>query len=201
MIGALLLVIGAALAVAVVVMQAGDKVEVITIRDGHALAKGEVIERDDLQSRPVSGIDGAYAAADVDQVVGKTAAVDLVPGQVLLPDMLATELVPGEGESLVGLSLDPARIPATGLQPGDIVDVIAVPEPSGSGRAGAGDSSELEAPKSLSTGATVYAIDGDGTAGGQQLLTVIVKAEDAARLAAYSTSNRVAVVEISSQEK
>lgn len=195
---ALLLVIGTALAVAVVVMQAGGKVEVIAIRDGHSVAKGEVIDRADLQSRSVSGIAGAYAVGEVDRVVGKTAAVDLVAGEVLLPDMLTADLVPGAGEALVGLSLDPARIPATGLQAGDLVDVVAVPEAGGTGRAGGGDPADLEAPRLLSERARVYAVEGDGTAGGQQLLTVIVKAPDAARLAAYSTSNRVAVVEISS---
>lgn len=195
---ALLLVIGAALAVALVVMKAGGKVEVVAVSQD--VAKGEVIERADLSAASVAGVAGAIAVEDVAQVVGKTAAVDLVAGQVILEQQLTSEAVPGDGDSLVGLSLEPARIPA-GLQPGDLVNVIAVPaaDSTSTGKAGSSENTELEAPRVLAEAATVYSARGEGTAGGAQLLTVVVKESDAARLAAYSTSNRVAVVEISAQ--
>jgi len=200
-IAALLAVIGSALLVATVVVRAGDKTEVLVIGE-KSVPEGQVIERADLVSRPVAGLSDAIPVTSADEVVGKTAAVDLLPGQVLMPEMVTSDPVPGKSQSLVGLALDPTRIPAAGLQPGDVVDVIAVPPASatGGGAASAEAKAELESPPMLSEDAVVYSVDGGGTAGGQQLLTLVVDAKDAARLAAYSTSNRVAVIEVSGQE-
>ena len=47
----------------------------------------------------------------------------------------------------------------------------------------------------LADGASVYSVGGAATAGGQVLVTLVVDAADAARISAYSTQNRVAVVE------
>lgn len=185
---AALLVVGLGLGVAAWGLQVGDKSSVIAI--GQAVAKGQVIERGDLVSKSVAGV-AAIPVADIDRVVGRTAAVDLVAGQILTPAMVAAEPVPAEGQSVVGLALDPTRVPSAGLQPGDQVDVIAVP----AGEGAQGGAAETESPEVLAEGADVYAVGGEGTAGGQLLLTVVVDAEEAARIAAYSTQNRVAVVE------
>jgi hypothetical protein len=47
----------------------------------------------------------------------------------------------------------------------------------------------------LAADASVYSVEGAATAGGQVLVTLVVDAADAARISAYSTQNRVAVVE------
>lgn len=198
---AVLLVVGCALTGALLFMTAGGKSEVVTLAKD--VAKGQVITRADLNSTSVAGVSGAVPVEYASSVIGKTAAVDLVDGQVLISKQVTEAAVPGAGEALVGLSLEPARIPA-GLRAGDLVDVIAVPAvdaAAGSGAAKAGEKEDtaLEAPRVLAAGATVNSVDGSATAGGSQLLTVVVKDADASRLAAYSTSNRVAVVTISSR--
>ena len=186
---AALLVVGLGLGVAAWGLQVGDKSSVLAI--GKPVAKGQVVERGDLVSKSVAGVGEAIPVEDLDTVVGQTAAVDLVAGQILTSAMVAAEPVPAAGQSVVGLALDPTRVPSAGLAPGDQVDLIAVP----AGEGAQGDTADTEAPEVLAEAAEVYAVGGKATAGGQLLLTVVVNAEEAAKIAAYSTQNRVAVVE------
>ncbi len=188
---AALLVVGLGLGVAAWGLQVGDKSSVLAI--GQPVAKGQVVERGDLVSKSVAGVSDAIPVADIDTVVGQTAAVDLVTGQILTPAMVAAAPVPAAGQSVVGLALDPTRVPSAGLEPGDQVDVIAVPAGDGA----QGNATETEAPEVLAEAAEVYAVGGESAAGGQLLLTVLVDSKEAARIAAYSTLNRVAVVETS----
>lgn len=188
---AALLVLGFALATAYLVTRAGEKVSVLGV--GTPITKGHVIERADLMSLAVSGIDGAVPVEATDDVVGKTATVDLVKGQVLTTGMVTTTPTPATGQSTVGLALDPTRVPSSGLDPGDVVDVIAVQN----SEAGAGgQASSLDDPTVLARAATVYAVQGLATDGGKVLLTVVVDTREAGPVAAYSTSDRVAVVEV-----
>lgn len=187
---AALLVLSFALATAYLVTRAGDKVSVLSV--GTPISKGHVIERADLVSVAVSGIAGAVPVEATNDVIGKTATVDLVKGQVLTEEMVTTIPTPATGQSTVGLALDPTRVPSSGLAAGDIVDVIAVPnrETGGGGRA------TLNNPTVLARAATVYAVQGLATDGGKVLLTVVVDTREAGPVAAYSTSDRVAVVEV-----
>lgn len=186
---AALLVIGTGLAVAAWGLRVGDKESVLAV--GHPIAKGQMINRGDLVSTSVAGIDAAIPVAELPSVVGKTASVDLVQGQVLTSDMFTSSPLPATGESVIGLALDPTRVPGAGLDPGDVVDVVAVP----GGDDAQVDPAALDTPEVLAAAAEVYDVGGTATAGGQVLLTLVVDAKDAARIAAYSTQNRVAVVE------
>lgn len=190
---AALLVIGCGLGVAAWGISAGDKASVLAV--GAPIAKGHVLDREDLVSISVSGVDGAIRVEDVDQVVGRAAAVDLVEGQVLTESMVTDSPVPADGKAVIGLALDPTRVPGAGLEPGDQVDVIAVPAGEGGQTGGKDADAELDAPEVLASGAEVYEVSGEAVVGSQVLLTVIVDATDATRVAAYSTQNRVAVVE------
>jgi hypothetical protein len=193
---AALLVVGTGLAVLAWGLSAGERAQVLAISStGSGVAKGQVIGRGDLVSVSVAGIDDAIAVDEIDAVVGKTAAVDLVPGQVIIRSLVTDAPVPGDGEAVVGLALEPNRVPGEGLRPGDEVDVIAIP--SSQGAAGGADADGvLDEPLVLTSGALVYAVAGDTVAGGQVLVTVVVDAGDARRVAAYSTQNRVALIEV-----
>lgn len=187
---AALLVLSFALATAYLVTRAGDKVSVLSAET--PITKGHVIERANLVSVAVSGIAGAIPVEATNEIVGKTATVDLVRGQVLTEDMVTTAPTPATGQSTVGLALDPTRVPSSGLNPGDIVDVIAVP----SSETGGGGRATLNNPTVLARAATVYAVQGLATDGGKVLLTVVVDTREGGPVAAYSTSDRVAVVEV-----
>lgn len=179
---------------ALLLSQAGAKTSVLTIRE--PVSKGQVVERDNLVSKEVAGASGAIETADAATVVGKTAAVDLVAGQILNRDMVTSDPIPGKGKATVGLSLDPSRVPSAGLKPGSVVNVVAVPD----GESGGPDDA-LNSPPLLAEAAEVYSVDGAVKEGGGLLVTLIVDANESARLAAYSTSNRVAVVETSASDE
>lgn len=187
---AVLLIVVCALGFALLLSQAGHKTAVLAM--GKPVPKGQVIERGDLVTTKVAGVPGAIGAADANTVIGKTTAVDLVAGQILNGDMVTSNPIPGKGRATVGLSLDPTRVPSSGMSPGSVVNVVAVPN----GENGA-PAEELDAPQLLAERAEVYAVDGASTEGGGLLVTLVVDQSDAARIAAYSTSNRVAVVETS----
>lgn len=189
-VAAALMVIVFGLGFALLLSQAGEKTSVLTIRE--PVSKGQVVERENLVSKQVAGASGAIETADAGTVVGKTAAVDLVAGQILNRAMVTAEPVPGKGKATVGLSLDPSRVPSAGLKPGSIVNVVAVPD-----RESGGPDDALNTPPLLAEAAEVYSVDGAAKEGGGLLVTLIVDANESARLAAYSTSNRVAVVETS----
>lgn len=187
-----LLIVGSALAGAVLFASAGDTVEVLAVRE--EVAKGHAIARDDLVAKNVAGIDGAFVATESESVIGKTAVVDLVPGQVLTQAMVSGDPTPAAGKATVGLSLELSRVPAVGLNAGDVVKVIAVPAAENA----AASSDDLDAPPVLAERAEVYDVTGKATEGGGVMVTIVVDESAAGRIAAYSTAGRVAVVETSS---
>lgn len=90
------------------------------------VAHGGQLERDDLAITEVAVDTGVVTVGSLDQVVGRFAANDLAPGELLSPADVATEdqLVTG-AESVVGLLLEPGAYPTTRLVAGDRVDVFA----------------------------------------------------------------------------
>lgn len=69
-------------------------------------------------------------AAELDQLIGQTALIDLAGGSVLPAGAIgAQDLAPGD--SRLGLRLLPGRLPTGPLTPGDRVSLIPVPPPSG----------------------------------------------------------------------
>ena len=60
----------------------------------------------------------AYAGGHMSEVIGKTAAVGLVTGQVLSPAMLTTQPPTPAGDVVAGVSLKPGQFPAAGVRAG-----------------------------------------------------------------------------------
>ena len=183
---AVVVVVVAALGAGWVWQQRSDQVEVLAVREG--VDPGATIERGMLVRAQVSGLSGALPVSAVDEIVGKTTTVRLVPGQVLTQEMLTGDPVPGPGERLVGLALDQTRLPA-GLEPGDVVQILRVPPISDPG-----DVAELEVPVVLADRAIVnrFTSAGDGNAA---RLTVLLDARLANKVAAFGAAGRVAVIE------
>lgn len=156
------------------------------------VAAGTVIDRGDVTVVEVAGVQDTLSVADLDAVVGSTATVGLVPGQVLSTAMLTRVPVPGPGQRVVGVELDATRTPG-GLTPGDVVVILAVPP--------AGDPStsrELESPSVLAREVDVLSavrVEGAGTR-----LTLLVAEQQANRVAAFGAAGRVAVVQAPTAE-
>jgi SAF domain len=182
---AVLLIAGCALGAAVAYSNAGDTTSVVTVTDG--VARGETITRDDLTTTRVAGVDDAIPAEDLGDLVGRTATVDLLPGQVVVEAASTADPIPADGEALVGVALEPSHLPA-GLVPGDSVRVLAAPEEGANPDA---EGAELSI-------AQVYAIDAAETldgGSGVQSVTLIVPDDAADPVALYASADRVVLVE------
>jgi hypothetical protein len=128
-------------------------------------------------------------AGEAGAVVGRRAAVALVPGTLLTPADLASGPLLGAGEASVGLDLKPGQVPA-GLVPGEAVAIIdTATTPPGAGASGSGSSNVLVAQ------ATVLSVTAPmaGSASGDTEVTVAVPADVAAEVATAASAENVAV--------
>ncbi|KQY55752.1 hypothetical protein ASD11_14665 [Aeromicrobium sp. Root495] len=182
----LLLVVGCALAGAVLFVNAGDRVTVLAATE--RIAAGRVIQRDEVTTKEVAGLDDTIAAEDVSNVVGKTASIDMLPGQVLSSTMLTDQAVPGPGEALAGLALNNAQMPGAGVEPGDTIRVLAVASADGSG-----GSSQ---PQVLADAARVYAVSRTSSGEASKVVTVLLPQADADQVTTYAAAGRVAIVKL-----
>ena len=90
------------------------------------VSHGTELVRADLAVTEVAVDRGVATIGSLDQVVGRFAANDLSPGELLAPaDVADDDLLVTAGESVVGLLLEPGDYPTTRLVAGDRVDVFA----------------------------------------------------------------------------
>jgi hypothetical protein len=111
-------------------VSAGERVEVLVVaRDVDRFAE---VQRDDLRTTRVAADPGVDTvdAGDVDDIVGRVAATDLVEGSLLSPNQVldSGERRVGENEAIVGAELGPGDAPQGALVGG--VDVYVVVRPS-----------------------------------------------------------------------
>jgi hypothetical protein len=103
-------------------LSATSKVPAVAISDG--VERGNVIEAGDLRTVYVASDETLVRITDPSAVVGKVALVDLAPGTILGPTVVADGTALEAGDGVVGLALDPGQYPALGLAPGDRVNVV-----------------------------------------------------------------------------
>ena len=90
---------------------------------------GSVITAEDLESVPVS-VDPTVQtipAGRLNTVVGSVAATSLTAGSLLSPAQLMPTAPPGPGQVLVPVAIPPTRMPAGGLAPGDVIQIVDTP--------------------------------------------------------------------------
>lgn len=149
------------------------------------IKRGETIEAGDLAVVRV-GVDPALTPVPASQrteVAGSRAAVDLWAGSLLTERSVTDQLVPGEGESLVGISLTPAQMPSEALYAGDVVRIVTTP----------GDQGEVTDEEPVTIEATVVGVSRVEETG-ETVVDVSVPESDAADLAARAATGRVALV-------
>ena len=98
----------------------------------------------------------------------------------MTPDQVGTVVVPGQGETLVGVPISPGLMPTEGLQAGDRVRLVQTP----------GQSGEV-AGVPVTIPATVVSVTPGDT---QTVVNVVVSTDRAAELAARAGTGRVALV-------
>jgi hypothetical protein len=162
---------------------AAHRVPVLVV--ARPVAVGSPIVTADLSRVEVS-VDSGVAtvpASQVDAVVGRLAATDLVPGALLAPALLTDVVPPRAGQLLVVLALPAARMPAGGLHPGDPLLVVDTPPADAD-------------PPSLQPGtirATVVRV-GAPDLNGVTAVDVTVSVGDGPALAARAATGRIAVM-------
>jgi SAF domain protein len=183
---AVLLIVGGALLAGLLANQMDQRVQVLAA--GDTIRAGEVITKEDLMSASVSSDLRTLIRADqIDQVVGRTARVEVSKGQLLDTSQIATTPMPGGDKQVVGISVASGRFPAGGLGSGDVVNVVDV----GTQSVSVDDAQVLKAVPSSGT-------DNDWTSGA--VVSLIVDKKDAAKLASASANGTIAVVQTATNQ-
>ncbi len=177
------LVAAGALGTAFAFTSVNDTQEVLVVAND--IKRGETIDAGDLTVVRVS-VDPALTPVPGSQkaeLEGSRAAVDLWAGTLLTEQAVTDNLVPGEGESLVGISLTPAQMPSEPLYGGDAVRIVTTP----------GDQGEVTDEEPVTIEAVVVGVSRVEETG-ETVVDVSVPEREAADLAARAATGRVALV-------
>lgn len=180
--GVALVAVGA-LGAAYLTQVVGDTVQVVAVaRD---VQPGEVIERADLTVADVS-TDATLrpvSASRLSDIVGQRAAVTLTAGSLLTDAAVTEKVLPAAGQSLVGVALQPAQLPAEPLVAGDRIRIVDTPASQGEPPA--------STPQTI-PGVVVSEAAPDDS--GQTIVNVTVPSDRAADLAARVATGRIALI-------
>jgi hypothetical protein len=190
---AVLLIVGSAAVAGLLAVRLDSRSSVLVA--GRPIAIGQQITQADLRETRVAS-EGLtlLPVSDAKQVVGKYATQAIPAGRLLDAEMLQKQGFLVDGKVAVGVAVPPGRMPASGLQQGDRVQIIRVTD----GR-----------PKVLVDSAVVSTSPGDPSArsgggligggsskssGSAAVATVIVAAADGPSVAAGSAANELSLV-------
>lgn len=183
---AVALIVGLAAIGAYLYSSAGAKTPVVMVV--RQVPVGQVIQRSDLTTVPVSGRVVALAGGNLASAVGQRAAVTLLPDTLLQRAMFTSGQTLGAGQAQVGVAVRSGQIPADGLVAGDTVRVVQLPTKG---------STDLTA-KVLAEHAQVFSSRADPAASGGTLVTVVVPQDVSTSVAAASGTGSVALVKVAS---
>lgn len=137
-VGVMVISLGALLAGLAVNMM---KATVPVVAVGKAVARGATLKAEDLVVVEINQDPKlqTVSAKDKDSMVGRSAAVELLPGTLLSPDAVTDKTVPEQGQAIVGVALSPTQMPSSGLREGQKVVLLSTPK-QGEVVAGSGSS-------------------------------------------------------------
>ncbi len=171
---------------AVLLEASGQRTSVVTVV--RQVPAGQEITERDLGEASVALAPGLkpVPADERETVVGKRAAVGLVPGSLLSRSQVTEASLVAEGEQVVPVGLKPALWPATELAPGQRVQVVWVP-----GEGGTGEQQPAEDRRPVT--ARVVKVGSPSPSSGVAVLDVAVAAEDGPVVLAWSASGNAAL--------
>lgn len=185
----LALVSGGGAVAAATTMAAGDRMPVLTVVRSvdagttiTAADLGEARVAEDPQLQPIP-------TPQRETVIGQVAGVDLRPGTLLTRTQLTPLAIPAAGQALVGLALEPGKLPARRLQRGDRVLAVLTP-----GDASATPSSTGQAGADSTTRSAEVVSSGTASPDGRIVVDVVVAEAEAAGLAADAAAGSVSLV-------
>jgi hypothetical protein len=182
--------VGAGILASTAVYSATNRTVPVLVAEANVPA-GALIKAGDLGTASVSAGRGVQVipASQTRQVVGQVAGTALHPGMLLTTAELATSRPPGYGQVLVPLPVRPSALPASGLQAGDHVLVVATP--GAQGQPGSTIAAPvLRVPVAGVVEAVSTAVNSDGFA----IVDVLVPAGSGASLAAQASTGEFALI-------
>ncbi|GAA1929784.1 hypothetical protein GCM10009837_64390 [Streptomyces durmitorensis] len=199
---AVLLILVGALGATVLVLRAGERVEVVKVTA--EIPAGESVSDSNITSVMVAD-DASINYVKWSQVDGlrKLKATNTIPkGAVAVGEMFSSKSGLPAGKSAVGVSLKEGQYPASGLKSGDSVDVYQVgdsassgsdKETGGSAGTGASDSPIVSAAQVRTVADKSDATVSTGALG----VTLLVDTADAAAVTRAASAGAVALVQVS----
>jgi hypothetical protein len=120
--------------------KAGSAVSVLAIE--RTVPQGQVLKADDLGVVRISTTSGVatVSADEAGAVVGRRAGEPLEVGTLLAANELVSNYSPPAGQAIVGVAAKEGQLPASGVQPGETVDVILTGLPGEEDSASVGSS-------------------------------------------------------------
>lgn len=189
LVGVAAVVLGALLALALYTSVDGRQA-VLAVR--RPVAAGQVIAPEDLRQVRVSTADGItpVPVSRSATVVGKSAAVALVPGTLITSDHVGAPSSLQAGQAIVGVALKAGQAPAA-LPPGTRVQVITTVKGGGADQARPVvlTSSAVVAPAAAANGAQAKP-----TTSATTVVSLIVPANEAPAVAAAAADGQVSLV-------
>ncbi|MFJ2060342.1 flagellar biosynthesis protein FlgA [Streptomyces sp. NPDC087908] len=167
----------------------GERTPVLAVANG--VEAGDVVKDSDLIEAAVQldPVLKPVLAADRKKVVGKRAAVALVPGALLAQGQVTTRTLVKPGERLVGIGLKTSQMPASRLSPGDKVLVVFTPA---DGQNTAGKDEKDSGPQQIA--ARIVRVGERQPNTGEQVVDVAVPSQVGPALAAQAATGNVALV-------
>jgi hypothetical protein len=161
-------------------------VTAVDVQRGHPVQPDDLVAIDVAESTAQSLVSASVASRDIP--VGRVWAADLPVGQLLSNALIAERLPVADGQALVGLRLGPGAFPTAGLQPGDVVMVIAT------------SAQPDEPPRVLVEAAVIESVAelGDQGVASDRLVTLSVPADAAAAVANAGSAGRASLAVVGS---
>ena len=182
--------LGAGILASTAVYSATNHMAPVLVAEANVPA-GALITASDIGTASVSVGAGVQVipASQMSQVVGRVAGTTLHPGMLLTAAELASQRPPAAGEVLVPLPVRPSALPASGLQPGDHVLVVATP--GAQGQAGSANAAPALSPP---VAGVVEAVSTTANADGLGAVDVLVQAKSGSDLAAQASTGQFAII-------
>lgn len=180
---AVLLIVGGAAIAALLAMRVDERTPVLVVTQ--PIAAGELIPESAIGTTQVAaeGTD-LIPESQLDLVTSRYARVSIAEGQLLDTTMLSDQAPLREGQVAVGAFLGQGFLPAGGLRPGDIVDLVSIVTGEG------------ETIVEGARVATATAAEGAGDAGGGtgSLVTLLVDRADSATVGGLAATSQLVVM-------
>lgn len=174
-------------------LRAGHQVAVLAV--AKAVPQGGVVSADDLAVVRLSASGGLapIAATSASEVVGRRAAVPLVPGSLLTMSEVTSAPTIDPDQAIVGVALRPSQLPSGGVSPGEEVDVVLTGVP-GTPYASGAPSSVSASVLASNALVTAAALTSASSTAGTTVVSLLVPRVQAGVIASASSAGEVALV-------